>query len=314
MSGKGKLKVDIWMPVIIGDILADTMHLTPAEFGGYMRILFHQWRKGHFEAEALQTITGITGDAWSIAQAKLMQFLSTDEAGLLYQARNDYEKGLATRKRSVFNERAKKAAAARWQREREKKAKGDASSIAQAVHEDMLEQCPSPSHSLTTSPLPLTPTPPERGNQSASKPSSGKGKPKPRRSPPERSAGVRAAPTLPEASATPGHPPTASGNGRLELSEGDRARAESFERIFRDWYFAINGHGVSWGPRDGRALDELVAYTPDLDEGMLQACLEHRRQAIMRGEFSPTDLPRKWLRGLLLFAHHPVGKNKLRIH
>jgi len=37
------MKVDIWMPVYIGDLLKDTQDLDDKEFGAYMRILFYYW-------------------------------------------------------------------------------------------------------------------------------------------------------------------------------------------------------------------------------------------------------------------------------
>lgn len=32
-----------WFPLYVGDMLADTMNFTPAQFGGYMKILCHYW-------------------------------------------------------------------------------------------------------------------------------------------------------------------------------------------------------------------------------------------------------------------------------
>lgn len=33
-----------WMPLYIGDFVADTMHLSAQEFGAYMRIVLHYWK------------------------------------------------------------------------------------------------------------------------------------------------------------------------------------------------------------------------------------------------------------------------------
>jgi hypothetical protein len=47
-------KTDIWMPVYIGDYLADTMRVSTEQHGGYLLLLFHLWRRGILPDDASQ--------------------------------------------------------------------------------------------------------------------------------------------------------------------------------------------------------------------------------------------------------------------
>lgn len=133
-------KIDTWMPVYIGDYLADTGELTTEEHGAYLLLMFHYWRKGPLPSDErrLASISGLSGDAWSIAWAMLKDFFVVADDGLLHHKRIDHELKEATEKRQKSTERAEKAARARW---------GDAPSIAQASPQALHEECPSPSPS-----------------------------------------------------------------------------------------------------------------------------------------------------------------------
>ncbi len=69
-------KTDIWMPVFIGDYLADTMHLSTEQHGAYLLLLFHLWRRGilHDDDSTLAQITGLSKTAWSLARPVLAEF------------------------------------------------------------------------------------------------------------------------------------------------------------------------------------------------------------------------------------------------
>lgn len=126
-------KVDIWMPLSIGDYLADTSHLNTTQHGAYLLMLMHYWRKGPLpnNPETLANITKLSIDAWSIHQAVLMEFYIIGDDGLLHQKRADKEREEALVKKGKSTERAKSAAAARW-------------SNAPSNASGMLEECPLP--------------------------------------------------------------------------------------------------------------------------------------------------------------------------
>jgi uncharacterized protein YdaU (DUF1376 family) len=134
-------KVDIWMPLSIGDYLADTSHLSTLEHGAYLLMLMHYWRKGPLPNDPvkLANICKMTVDAWSIAQAVLKDFFSIGDDGLLHQRRADRERAKWIEKKDLAKEKAKMAAKARWGY-----ASSNAPSIPQSNAQAMLNPCPLP--------------------------------------------------------------------------------------------------------------------------------------------------------------------------
>jgi uncharacterized protein YdaU (DUF1376 family) len=141
--------------------------------GAYFLLLMHYWRKGPLpnDPELLANIAKMTPDAWSIAQAVLMQFFYVGEDGLLHQKRADREIEAAIAKRKSAKEKARKGAAAKWGNRCSNDAPSSASSIPQAL----LEQCPLPLPlpilKATTTPSPSlpvsTPAPRKRRTKAA---------------------------------------------------------------------------------------------------------------------------------------------------
>jgi uncharacterized protein YdaU (DUF1376 family) len=134
-------KTDIWMPVFIGDYLADTMHLSTEQHGAYLLLLFHLWRRGTLQDDdgALAQITGLSRNAWSQARPVLAEFFQIHD-GLWRHGRVERERLRVTAKQLSNSKQAKLAAARRWG----KPAlllpgmieSGDAGSIADALPDD----------------------------------------------------------------------------------------------------------------------------------------------------------------------------------
>ena len=65
------------MPVKVADLLADTMHMDPAEFGGYVRILLAMWLNGgRLNVTALHKITGLGRQKWDASRETIMRPLT----------------------------------------------------------------------------------------------------------------------------------------------------------------------------------------------------------------------------------------------
>lgn len=154
-------KPDIWMPLYVADYLADTAYLTTEQHGAYLLMLMAYWRNGAIpnDRRIIMSITKIEPDAWSIAQAVLEQFF-TLENGKWVNKRLEQEYQSAVNRKKANGIKASNAANARWGN-----APSNASSMPQALLEDMPQQCPSPSPIHKDQKHP--PTPRKRGKQAA---------------------------------------------------------------------------------------------------------------------------------------------------
>ena len=150
---------DAWLPLWIGDYMADTAHLSRDEHGGYLLLLFAYWRSGGplpDDDKRLANIVKATPSEWKKLRPVLAEFFLVDD-GVWTSKRMERELADAAHRSSKASGRAKTAAEARWKKTDQGGAgdsKSDASSmpeaclkhapsIAQALH----EECPSPSPS-----------------------------------------------------------------------------------------------------------------------------------------------------------------------
>lgn len=145
-------KPDIWMPLYIGDYLADTAHLDAEQSGCYLHWLMHYWRRGPL-VDSVPELVKIgklrSSDAPSIAQALLNEFFSLGLDQRWHQKRIDEELAAWAGKSIKAKEKAKRAAKVRWEKDAPSNATSNARSNAWSTPQAMLEQCPSPS------PLPI---------------------------------------------------------------------------------------------------------------------------------------------------------------
>jgi uncharacterized protein YdaU (DUF1376 family) len=109
--------VDAWMPLYIGDYLADTRRLTTVEHGAYILLLMEQWRRGWVPDDEVQLsrITGLRLDHWRKAAGNLLPYFDAgDMPGTLRQKRlhAEREKALGISAKRADAARAKAASAA----------------------------------------------------------------------------------------------------------------------------------------------------------------------------------------------------------
>jgi hypothetical protein len=175
-------KSDIWMPIYIGDLLADTQHLTNEQFGIYHKVFYHQWRHGHLSEEELFAIAGFSNfyvegasstpssdpsrtpsgtpseSAYGGVEGELKRgvnkaieaikkLLSTDSKGLLFSRRCDIEKEKWAHKKAIYAQKALRASLAA-------KRKRSLSKVPEGVLDGLPEGVLDGVHNDTPSPLP----------------------------------------------------------------------------------------------------------------------------------------------------------------
>jgi uncharacterized protein YdaU (DUF1376 family) len=144
------VKVDIFIPIYIGDYLKDTTRLTTEEHGAYLLLIFDYWQHGSIpdDDRTLCRITGMSDDAWSIARGRVLAYFKHSN-GTYIHTRIDAELQSAKKRKETNVGRAKAAADARWKGHNK-----DAPSIAPSKEQALLEECPSPSPSPSPVSLP----------------------------------------------------------------------------------------------------------------------------------------------------------------
>lgn len=102
-------KVDIWMPIYIGDYMADTMRLTTEQHGAYLLMLMEQWMSGPLpdDDEELAAITKMPLERWAAIREKMARFFSV-ENGTWSQKRLEQEKEAAQVRRESAAKNGKK--------------------------------------------------------------------------------------------------------------------------------------------------------------------------------------------------------------
>jgi uncharacterized protein YdaU (DUF1376 family) len=137
-------KTDTWMPLFIGDYLADTMHLNAEKHGAYLLLLMHLWRTGFLvdNADQLSSIARCDVKTWTKSVwPTLFSFFDLQD-GKLYQKRLMAERENAAKLRDIRSTVGKKGAETRWQT--------DGKSMANASQIDGPSPLPLPHDSLSS--------------------------------------------------------------------------------------------------------------------------------------------------------------------
>ena len=142
---------DLFWQLNIGDYLRDTQHLNAEEHGAYLLLLMHYWIRGPLpdDDNRLAIISRCSSNAWGHTKDSVLAFFEHRE-GRYYHKRVDRDRIDAIERMEKAAARAKAAAEARWGKADTPKAgakpaakssSSNAKRHAQALPEDMLEEC-----------------------------------------------------------------------------------------------------------------------------------------------------------------------------
>jgi len=136
-------KADTWMPLHIGDYLADTGHLRTIEHGAYFLLLMQYWRTGPLPDDdiRLASIARLSRREWAEA-APTIRAMFTPDNGVLRQKRADHERAKA----SELSDKRRQIAEARWGA-KPKQNNSKSNAIAHAKAEQLNGICISPDRS-----------------------------------------------------------------------------------------------------------------------------------------------------------------------
>jgi uncharacterized protein YdaU (DUF1376 family) len=109
-------KTDIWMPLYVGDLLADTLLLSRADLGSYLLLMCAYWRRhGPLpdDDNALSEAARVALRDWPPVRAVLAPFFQVGD-GVWRHKRIDHELAEAENRRQARSRAGRKGAEARW--------------------------------------------------------------------------------------------------------------------------------------------------------------------------------------------------------
>ena len=145
-----EVKTDAWMPLWIGAYLADTQHLTRDEHGGYLLLLMAYWRARTAlpdDDKRLAAIAKATSAEWRRLRPTLAEFFTTAD-GVWWHKRVEAEIDNADKRKVSAVSKAQAGGQALAEKRRKQSAStasSTASSTPQALLDDVLGECPTPS-------------------------------------------------------------------------------------------------------------------------------------------------------------------------
>lgn len=125
----------IWMPLYIGDYLADTQLLTTEQHGAYLLLIMAYWKnQGPLpnDEAILMSVCKLQPAKWKICKPAVLKFFQV-KASTLVHKRIDKEIKTTKEMREKASAKAKKAALTRWENDASSNAPSNAQSIPPSI-------------------------------------------------------------------------------------------------------------------------------------------------------------------------------------
>lgn len=142
-GGRVTKRPDVWMPLFIGDYLADTSHLSTERHGAYLLLIMTCWKRGGTlpaDDAQLADAARLPAAAWRKHRDVVMAFFTLGPEGWTHK-RVTTELERAAKNVAGRSSGGKKAAEIRWR----KGAAADSSRIAERCASHTVNDAPSPS-------------------------------------------------------------------------------------------------------------------------------------------------------------------------
>lgn len=111
-------KVDSYMPLHIGDYLADTPDLTTEEHGAYFLILMALWRtREALPMHRLRPTAKVSASRWASVWAVIQRFFDVTDDGMVSQGRVNRQLADALARKRRASDRGAHGAAVRWSKQ-----------------------------------------------------------------------------------------------------------------------------------------------------------------------------------------------------
>lgn len=132
-------KADTWMPLYVGEYLADTTNLNTEQHGAYFLMLLAAWKRGGMlpnDDGQLASITKLTPARWKAHRALLLELFRLDGSQLVHKrVTEERQKAQAISEKKAANGRA--GAAAKWSEDGNDMPDGAADAMAEAMASEM---------------------------------------------------------------------------------------------------------------------------------------------------------------------------------